>query len=120
MASKLVCAAEYLSYQEGILLYNKLEEAGISALVKTCGPPSIPFGTGQFYQLLVPEEDFSEASQIAEFFKTDLAIAKSVVKCPRCKSEAVFKPETLPFWQRIYFAGTEVYKCESCGKKFSI
>ena len=119
MESKLVCAAEYLSYQEGILLYNKLEEAGISALVKTCGPPSIPFGDGQFYQLLVPEEDLSEAKEITESFKTELAEAKKKIKCPECQSEAVFKVETLAFWERIYFVGTQVYKCENCGKKFS-
>src|SRR5688572_14262864 len=117
MENKLVCAAEYLSYQEGIILYQKLEEAGISALVKTCGPPSIPFGDGQFYQLLVPEEDLSEASKITEYFKEELAAAKSLIKCPGCKSEAVFKVETLTFWQKIYFAGTQLYKCESCGKK---
>jgi DNA-directed RNA polymerase subunit RPC12/RpoP len=119
MASKLVCAAEYLSYQEGILLYNNLAEAGISALVKTCGPPSIPFGEGQFYQLLVAEVDMPQAREISEKFEAELIRVKSLNKCPRCRSEAVFKPVTLPFWQKLYYAGTEVYKCESCGKKFS-
>ena len=120
MESNLVCAAEYLSYKEGILLYNKLMEAGISALVKTCGPPSIPFGDGQFYQLLVSENDKAEAAEIVKEFKAELENARQLIRCPRCKSEAVFKAETLPFWQKLYYAGTQVYKCQSCGKKFSV
>ena len=119
MADKLVCIADFLSYQEGILLYNKLQEAEISALVKTCGPPSIPFGEGQFYQLLVPEEDFLNAQEITGIFKTELAVAKSVIKCPKCRSTAILEARSLPFWQRIYYIGTQVFKCETCGKKFS-
>ena len=119
MESKLICVAEYLSYEEGTLLFHALEEAQISALVKSCGPPSIPFGEGQFYQLLVPEDDLLQAKEIAANFKLQVAEISKIIRCPQCKSEAVFKPENLPFWKRIYFAGTEVYKCESCGKTFS-
>ena len=119
MENKLVCVAEYLSYEEGILLFNALEESQISALVKSCGPPSIPFGEGQFYQLLVPEEDLPLAKEITENFKLQVAESRRRIRCPKCKSEAVFKPQSLPFWQKIYYAGTEVFKCESCGKTFS-
>ncbi|MBK0402902.1 IS1 family transposase [Adhaeribacter sp. BT258] len=119
MESKLVCAASYLSYEEGILLFNDLEEAGIPALVKSCGPPSIPFGEGQFFQLLVAEENQETATGIAEKFRHEVAVARLMLKCPGCRSEAVLKVKTLPFWQKIYFAGTQVFKCESCGKKFA-
>ena len=119
MESKLVCAATYLSYEEGVLLFNDLEEAGIPALVKSCGPPSIPFGEGQFFQLLVSEENLETATEITEEFRQEVSIARLIKKCPRCRSEAVLKAKTLPFWQKIYFAGTQVFKCESCGKKFS-
>ena len=119
MENKFVCAADYLSYEEGILLYHALEESQISALVKSCGPPSIPFGEGQFYQLLVSENDLLKAKEIVADFKSQVAEIGKIIRCPRCKLETVFKAETLPFWQRIYFAGTEVFKCENCGKKFS-
>ncbi|MFC5270124.1 hypothetical protein [Adhaeribacter terreus] len=118
MESKLVCAATYLSYEEGILLFNDLEEAGIPALVKSCGPPSIPFGEGQFFQLFVSEENLAKASEITESFRREVAIAGLVKKCPRCRSEVVLMAKSLPFWQKIYYAGTQVYECESCRKKF--
>ena len=92
MENKLVCVAEYLSYEEGILLFNALEESQISALVKSCGPPSIPFGEGQFYQLLVPEEDLPLAKEITENFKLQVAESRRRIRCPKCKSEAVFNP----------------------------
>ncbi|QNP51572.1 hypothetical protein H9L05_16480 [Hymenobacter qilianensis] len=40
----LLPAAQYLTYAEAVDLYNQLREAEIAALVKTCGPPSLPFG----------------------------------------------------------------------------
>ncbi|KAA9325217.1 putative signal transducing protein [Adhaeribacter soli] len=119
MEGKLISAANYLSYEEGLLLYNAFQDAGISAIVKNSGPPAIPFGEGQYFELLVSEEDFAAAEQITAKFQADVAAAKQHVRCPRCKSEAVFKAEKLPFWQKLYYAGTEVYKCESCGNKFS-
>ena len=119
MENKLVCAAEYLSYQEGILLYNRLQEADISALVKSCGPPSIPFGDGQFYQLLVSESDLVAAKEISELFRNEVAQSQLLVKCPKCRSEAVFQVKSLPFWLKLYYAGTSVFKCETCGKRFS-
>jgi hypothetical protein len=119
MENKLICAADFLSYEEGILLYNAFQDSGISALVKSDGPPSIPFGDGQYYQLFVAEEDLAEAKEIAQVFKTELAKVKAINKCPRCRSEAVLQLNKLPFWQKIYYAGTAVFKCETCGKRFS-
>lgn len=119
MESKLLCVADFLSYEEGIILYNALEEAEIPALVKSCGSPSIPFGEGQFFQLLVAAEDLEKATEIADGFKAELIRIKGIIKCPNCKSEAVFKAQSLPFWQKIYYSGTEVLQCESCGKLFS-
>lgn len=119
MQGKLVSAANYLSYEEGILLYNALQDSGISAIVKNSGPPSIPFGEGQYYELLVQEEDFTVAAEITEKFREEVKARKQIIKCPRCKSVAVFKPEKLPFWQKIYYAGTDVFKCSNCGKTFS-
>ena len=119
MESKLVCAAEYLSYEEGVLLFNDLEEAGIPALVKSCGPPSIPFGEGQFFQLLVPEESLEAALDISGKFRYEVAVSRLITKCPRCKSDAVFRVKALAFWQKIYYAGTRVFKCHNCGKTFS-
>jgi hypothetical protein len=116
---KLICAASYLSYEEGVLLFNDLEEAGIPALVKSCGPPSVPFGEGQFFQLLVPEKNKETAAVITENFRHEVAVARLILKCPRCRSEAVLKAKTLPFWQKIYYAGTQVYKCLDCRKRFA-
>jgi hypothetical protein len=117
--NKLVCIADFLTYEEGILLYNKLQEAEITALVKSSGPPSIPFGEGLFYQLLIEEENLVQAKEIADRFMQNLEAARKIIKCPGCRSETVFQVENLPFWQKIYYSGTQVYKCESCGKKFS-
>lgn len=119
MESKFVCVADYLSYDEGVSLFKELEEAGISALVKSCGPPSIPYGEGLYFQLLINDENLEKASEIVRNFKNELLASRQFLKCPRCRSEAVFKPNKLPFWQKIYYAGTEVFKCENCRKKFA-
>jgi phage FluMu protein Com len=117
--NKLICIADFLTYEEGILLYNNLQEAGISALVKSSGPPSIPFGEGLFYQLLIEEEILEQAMEIAADFMQQVKEARKIISCPRCRSVAVFKVESLSFWQKIYYAGTQVFQCESCGKILS-
>ena len=53
----LIPAAHYLTYAEAVSLYNELRDADIAALVKTCGPPSLPFGEGLYYQLLIEEDE---------------------------------------------------------------
>jgi DNA-directed RNA polymerase subunit RPC12/RpoP len=118
MPDKLTCLADYLSYEEGILLYQELQENNISALVKSCGPPSIPFGEGLYFQLLVPEEDLVKSLEITKNLMPAIDQLRQKIKCPRCKSEAVFPVQTLGFWQRLYFAGTDVYTCDNCRKKF--
>jgi DNA-directed RNA polymerase subunit RPC12/RpoP len=119
MPDALNCLADYLSYEEGMALGRKLQEAEIPFWVKTCGPPSVPFGQGIFYRIFIAQENTPSAAPITENFLQERARNLAIIKCPRCKSEAVFKPEMLPFWQRIYYVGTKVHKCESCGKRFA-
>jgi hypothetical protein len=119
MPNALKVVADYLSYEEGMLLGEKLQEADIPFWVKTCGPPAFPFGQGLFYRLLVSEQNATEGEEIAEIFAQECAAKKAILKCPRCRSEEISKAEKLQFWQKIYYAGTQVFNCRNCGKRFS-
>lgn len=119
MPEALNCIADYLSYEEGMLLGQKLQEAEIPFWVKTCGPPAIPFGQGLFYRIFIAAENSVFAAAIAENFQLERTQNLAVTRCPRCKSDAVFKLAKLPFWQKIYYAGTSVFKCGNCGKRFA-
>ena len=114
----LIPAAYYLTYAEAVTLYNGLLDAGIESLVKTCGPPSFPFGDGIWYQILIEETDADAARTVVEPFEATRS-AVAVVRCPRCQS-----PETEPvarpsWWQRLYYAGTTLYRCGHCGRRFA-
>ncbi|HSI89493.1 MAG TPA: hypothetical protein VK927_00180 [Adhaeribacter sp.] len=119
MSGEVNSIAEYLSYQEAFRLGERLSEAEIPFWAKTCGPPAIPFAEGTFYRLLVSAENTEAATAIAAKFLQERDAALKQVKCPRCRSEAVLPAKSLPFWQKIYYAGTEVFTCQNCGKKFS-
>lgn len=114
----LIPAAYYLTYAEAVGLYNELREAEITALVKTCGPPSFPFGDGLYYQLLI-EEDQAPAAQsiLADFERRRAEFAPQ--KCPRCGSGDVLPVPRPAWWQRILYAGTTLYRCQQCRSKFA-
>ncbi|TGE28488.1 hypothetical protein [Hymenobacter metallicola] len=114
----LIPAAHYLTYAEAVQLYNELLDAGISALVKTCGPPSFPFGDGIWYQLLIEEADAAGARELVESFETQRATV-AVVRCPRCGSTATRILEQRSLWQRLYYAGTTLYGCAACSRNFA-
>ncbi|TGE13928.1 hypothetical protein [Hymenobacter elongatus] len=113
----LIPAATYLTYAEAVTLYNDLLAADINSLVKTCGPPSFPFGDGIWYQLLIEEEDADAARASVEDFEARRATVR-VVRCPRCHS-----PDTMPvarpgLWQRLFYAGTTLHQCAGCERHF--
>ncbi|WP_345072934.1 hypothetical protein [Hymenobacter fastidiosus] len=114
----LIPAAYYLTYAEAVRLYNELLDAEISALVKTCGPPSFPFGDGIWYQLLIEEEEADAARAIVEAFEAGRAVV-AIVRCPRCGSAGTEPVPRPAFWQRLYYAGTTLYQCAGCGRKFA-
>ncbi|SHJ51985.1 hypothetical protein SAMN02745146_3329 [Hymenobacter daecheongensis DSM 21074] len=114
----LIPAAQYLTYAEAVTLYNELLNAEITALVKTCGPPSFPFGDGIWYQLLIEEEAAPAAHDLVAAFEARRATV-AVLRCPRCQS-----PDTAPvprptLWQRLYYAGTTLHQCAGCGRRFA-
>ncbi|TGE24269.1 hypothetical protein E5K00_03380 [Hymenobacter aquaticus] len=114
----LIPAAQYLTYAEAVALYNDLLGLEISSLVKTCGPPSFPFGDGIWYQLLIEEADAGAARELLEQFearRTTLA----VLRCPRCGSPEVAPAPAVRFWQRLFYAGTTRYRCAGCGRHFA-
>jgi DNA-directed RNA polymerase subunit RPC12/RpoP len=115
----LIPAAQYLTYVEAVQLYNELLAAEISALVKTCGPPSFPFGDGIWYQLLIEEAQAAAAHGIVEAFEAQRATV-AVVRCPRCHSDDTAPQPRLTFWQRVFYAGTTLYECGACGRKFAV
>ncbi|RYU83262.1 hypothetical protein [Hymenobacter persicinus] len=114
----LVAAAQYLTYAEAVRLYNELLDADISSLVKTCGPPSFPFGDGIWYQLLIEEAQVPAARPLVEDFEERRATLE-VVRCPRCGSTATTPLARPAWWQRLYYAGTTLQRCACCGKKFA-
>jgi hypothetical protein len=114
----LIPAAQYLTYAEAVGLYNELRDAEIAALVKTCGPPSFPFGDGMYYQLLI-EEDEAPAAQpiVAEFERR--RTEPTTPKCPRCGSVEVLAVSRPAWWQRIFYAGTTLHRCQNCHSEFA-
>ncbi len=114
----LVPAAQYLAYAEAVTLYHDLRDAGITALVKTHGPPAFPFGDGIYYQLLIEETDAEAAQATVAAFEQQRATPLAL-RCPACHSpttEAVARPT---LWQRLYYAGTTLRRCATCGRRFA-
>ncbi|MBC3541667.1 hypothetical protein ACFSC6_01940 [Rufibacter sediminis] len=119
MSERLVPAAKYLTYTEAIGLYNALTQVGVVALVKTCGPPSLPFGDGLYYQLQLQQKDLEAAHPVLEEFSQKQAqISVEAQTCPRCGSVYVWPDSHLPWWKKVIYAGTTVYKCQDCGHSF--
>lgn len=114
----LIPAAQYLTYVEAVELYNQFREAEIAALVKSCGPPSLPFGEGLYYQLLIEEDEASAAHQIVIAFEQRRA-APALHRCSRCGSFDTTPVQRAAWWKRLFYAGTTLYSCQQCGKEFS-
>ncbi|WP_207430731.1 hypothetical protein [Sabulibacter ruber] len=119
MSERLVPAAKYLTYTEAIGLYNALANVGVVALVKSCGPPSLPFGDGLYYQLQVQEKDLETAQPVlAEFSQKQAQISVEPHFCPNCGSAYVWPERNLSWWKKVIYAGTTVFKCHDCGHSF--
>lgn len=115
----LIPAAQYLTYAEAVELYQTLQAAEINALVKSCGPPSFPFGEGIYYQLLIEEADAPAAQETVATFEQVRATVP-MLRCPRCGT-----PDPLPllrpvWWKRLFYAGTCLHKCGQCGVEFPV
>lgn len=113
----LIPAAQFLTYAEAVVLYNQLLEVEVAALVKTCGPPSFPFGDGLYYQLLIEEADAPVVQELVEAFELHRTTAVAL-RCPRCGA-----PEPTPvarpaWWKRLYYAGTTLHSCSNCRAEF--
>ncbi|MBC6699398.1 hypothetical protein [Hymenobacter sp. BT190] len=115
----LLPAAQFLTYAEAVALYNQLKEAEVDALVKTCGPPSFPFGDGLFYQLLIEEADVPHAQETVAAFELQRAAPK-VLRCPRCRAEGAAPLARTAWWQRLYYAGTVLHQCPQCRATFPV
>ncbi|MBG8556236.1 hypothetical protein [Hymenobacter guriensis] len=115
----LVPAAQFLSYAEAVALYNQLKAAEVDALVKTCGPPSFPFGDGLYYQLLIEEADVPLARETVKVFEQQRTTPKAL-RCPRCGAEGAAPLPRPKWWQRLYYAGTKLHKCPNCGAVFPV
>ncbi|MBC6989836.1 hypothetical protein [Hymenobacter sp. BT491] len=114
----LVPAANYLTYAEAVGLYNQLLDAEIVSLVKTCGPPSLPFGDGLYYQLLIEADETVAAQEIlAEFERKRTEPLPQ--RCPRCGSPDAWPVPRTSWLKRLFYAGTTLYQCRNCGEEFS-
>ncbi|KAA3438294.1 hypothetical protein [Rufibacter hautae] len=119
MSERLVPAAKYLTYTEAIGLYNALTQVGVVAMVKTCGPPSLPFGDGLYYQLQLQKKDLAAAQPVLEEFSQKQAqISEEAQTCPHCGSVYVWPERDLAWWKKLVYAGTTVYKCQNCSHSF--
>lgn len=115
----LIPAAQYLTYAEAVVLYSRLHEAEIDALVKTCGPPTFPFGDGMYYQLLIEEANIPAAQPVLDAYAEQRATL-AVPRCPRCATPnptAVARPT---WWKRLLYAGTTLHQCGTCGAEFPL
>ncbi|WBA43200.1 hypothetical protein [Hymenobacter canadensis] len=115
----LIPAAQFLTYAEAVALYNQLKDADVDALVKTCGPPSFPFGDGMYYQLLIEEADVPLAQETVEVFELQRAAPKAV-RCPSCRAEGAAPLARPAWWKKLVYAGTTLHKCPQCGAEFPV
>jgi len=119
MTQRLVPAAMYLTYAEAVTLFQALAAAEMPTLVKSCGPPTLPYGEGKFFQLLLREEDLEAAQPVLTSFSEKQAENRNrPLSCPRCGSFAVQAAGKLPWWRRWLYAGTTVFRCSSCLRLF--
>ena len=119
MTQCLVPAATYLSYAEAADLYQALQEVHVLALVKTCGPPTLPYGEGKYFQLLVSEEAQLTVQPVLEAFSEKQAQNVQLpFACPKCRSLEVGLRQNLAWWRKILYAGTTVYQCQTCCHSF--
>ena len=114
----LVPVAAYLTYAEAVALYHALLAADIVALVKAHGPPSLPYGEGMYYQLLIEEALVAEAQLLLAEFEQERTIPKPP-RCPRCGSLAVAPAAHVAWWRRLLYAGTTPYRCATCRRVFA-
>ncbi|MFC6999650.1 hypothetical protein [Rufibacter roseus] len=113
MTDRFITVAEYITYAEAVELYQALEQVEILSLVKSCGPPSLPFGEGIYYQLQIKIKDHQVAEPVLRLFSENQAKNRvQVPTCPTCGSVYVEPEEKLPLWRKIIYAGTTVYKCQ--------
>ncbi|RPD45899.1 hypothetical protein DNI29_17275 [Hymenobacter sediminis] len=113
----LLQAAQYLTYAEAVTLYQQLHEAGVPALVKSCGPPTFPFGEGKYYQLLIEEADTTTAQVVVEAFEQQRT-TPAAPRCPRCGTPDPVPVSRPTWWKRLFYAGTTLHKCRSCDAEF--
>ncbi|UPL51007.1 hypothetical protein [Hymenobacter sublimis] len=115
----LISAAYYLSYVEAVELYHQLQAVEVQALVKTCGPPTFPFGDGMYYQLLIEEVDAERAQEAVEAFELQRTTTTGP-RCPMCGTRNPLPVPGLPWWKRLFYAGTTLHKCPHCGAEFPL
>ncbi|SHM00618.1 hypothetical protein [Hymenobacter psychrotolerans] len=115
----LIPAAQFLTYAEAVELYNQLKDMEVDALVKTCGPPSFPFGDGMYYQLLIEEADVPMAQATVEAFEAERTAPKAV-RCPRCRAEGAEPLARVAWWKRVVYAGTTLLECPKCNAVFPV
>ncbi|MBX0289537.1 hypothetical protein K3G63_03760 [Hymenobacter sp. HSC-4F20] len=113
----LTPAAQYLTYAEAVMLYQQLQASGVDALVKTGGPPTFPFGEGMYYQLLIEETDTVAARAVVEAFELQRATSLAP-RCPRCGTPDPVPVLRLAWWKRLFYVGTTLHECRSCGAEF--
>ncbi|QHL86429.1 hypothetical protein GU926_02810 [Nibribacter ruber] len=119
MNETLVPLAQYLTYAQAVDLYNDLMDIEVVGLVKSCGPPSLPYGAGIYYQLLVKQQDLplSEAV-LAEFSQKQAKNESQGPTCPHCGSQQVVIKSNISWWRKIIYAGTTVWKCQTCHRTY--
>ena len=115
----LVSAANYLTYAEAVALYNELREADITALVKSAGPPTFPFGTGMYYQLLIEETEVAAAQATVVAFEVRRTGPQDW-RCPKCGTPDPPPSPRPAWWKRLFYAGTTLHTCGNCGAEFAL
>ena len=115
----LVPAADYLTYAEAVALYNDLREVDIIALVKSAGPPTFPYGEGMYYQLWIEETETEAARETVEAFEAERTSLRAL-RCPKCGAPDPPVSTHPAWWKRLFYAGTILHKCESCGAEFPV
>lgn len=115
MTTGLVTAAHYLSYSEAVALYQALQQQDITALVKTYGPPRFSYMQGAYFSLHINAEDQTAAQPTLDQFSEKQALmANKTLACRACGSEEVVPDTQLPWYKKLYYKGTSVYKCQAC------
>ncbi|HUI91288.1 MAG TPA: hypothetical protein VLX68_03475 [Chitinivibrionales bacterium] len=115
--------SQYLDDSEAVSLRDRLLAAGIPSIITPHGPGG-QF-RGGFYNLVkINKSDFEKALPIVSKFNEEIEtdrISKKhelTLKCPKCDSRSIFLHEKKSIFDKVFYFGVTVWRCNKCGNEW--